>query len=155
MQNKQAYTPEVCHRITWAIIVDMRLFFDDIKFVEDFLKQGDYMHFPASALEGDFMAVKHGIKIQQHNFLLEWGTTVWPPRPLLPRQEWQKWLPLQVRWYLNPARGNSLCPNHFPSPTSGNRQISTTSAILQNCSNDGTSPPNVPGTVLGQQHTHS
>ncbi len=25
MQNKQVYTPEVYHRITWAIIVDMRI----------------------------------------------------------------------------------------------------------------------------------
>ncbi len=38
MQNKQAYTPEVCRRITWAIIVDTRSFFDDIKLMEDFLE---------------------------------------------------------------------------------------------------------------------
>jgi hypothetical protein len=30
MQNKQTFTPEVCHRITWAIIVDPGSFFDDI-----------------------------------------------------------------------------------------------------------------------------
>ncbi len=30
MQNKQVYTPEVCPRITWAIIVDMRSFFDGV-----------------------------------------------------------------------------------------------------------------------------
>ncbi len=40
MQNKQAYTPEVVHRIIWAIIVDTQSFFDDIKLAEDFLKQG-------------------------------------------------------------------------------------------------------------------
>jgi hypothetical protein len=34
MQNKQAYTPEVCRRITWAIIVDTQSFFDDIKLAE-------------------------------------------------------------------------------------------------------------------------
>jgi len=65
---------EVCRRITWAIIVDTRSFFDDIKLAEDFLEQGDYMQFPASTLEGDFMSIKHGIKIQQHNFPPEWGT---------------------------------------------------------------------------------
>jgi hypothetical protein len=71
MQNKQAYTPEVWHRTTWTIIVDTRSFFDDIKLVEDFLKHGEYIHFPASTLEGDFMAIKHGIKIQWHNFPLD------------------------------------------------------------------------------------
>jgi hypothetical protein len=71
MQNKQGYTPEVCHRITWAIIVDTRSFFNDIKLAEDFLEHGEYMHFPASTLEGDFMAVKHGIKIRWHNFSLK------------------------------------------------------------------------------------
>ncbi len=74
MQNKQAYSPEVCCRITWAIIVDTRSFFDDIKLSEDFLEHGDYMQFPASTLEGDFMSIKHGIKIQRHNFPPEWGT---------------------------------------------------------------------------------
>jgi hypothetical protein len=73
MQNKQAYTPEVCRRITWAIIVDTRSFFDDIKLTEDFLEYGDYMQFPASMLESDFMSIKHGIKIQRHNFPPEWG----------------------------------------------------------------------------------
>jgi hypothetical protein len=48
MQNKQAYTPEVCCRITWAIIVDTRSFFDDIKLAEDFLKHGEYMQFQNS-----------------------------------------------------------------------------------------------------------
>jgi hypothetical protein len=78
MQNKQAYTPEECRRITWAIIVDTRSFFDDIKLAEDFLEHGDYMQFPASTLEGDFMSIKHCIKIQQHNFPPEWGT----PEPI-------------------------------------------------------------------------
>jgi hypothetical protein len=48
MQNKQAYTPEVVHRIIWAIIVDTQSFFDDIKLAEDFLEQGHYMQFLAS-----------------------------------------------------------------------------------------------------------
>ncbi len=33
MQNKLAFTLEVCRRITWAIIVNTRSFFDDIKFL--------------------------------------------------------------------------------------------------------------------------
>jgi hypothetical protein len=88
MQNKQTYTPEVCRRITWAVIVDTRSFFDNIKLAEDFLEHGDYMQFPASTLvEGDFMSIKHGIKIQRHNFLPEWGTPepqYGPPIPYHP-----------------------------------------------------------------------
>jgi hypothetical protein len=87
MQNKQAYTLEVCHRITWAIIVDMRSFFNNIKLAENFLEHGEYMHFPASTLEGDFMVVKHGIKIPRHNFPLEWATPepqYGPPGPYYP-----------------------------------------------------------------------
>jgi len=74
MQNKQAYTPEVCRRITWAIIVNTRSFFDDIKLAEDFIEHGDYLQFPVSTLEGNLMSIKHGIKIEQHNFPLEWVT---------------------------------------------------------------------------------
>ena len=74
MQNKQAYTPEVCRRITWAIIVDTRLFSDNIKLAEDFIKHRDYLQFPVSTLEGDLMSITHGIKIERHNFLLEWVT---------------------------------------------------------------------------------
>ncbi len=78
MQNKSAYTPEVCHRITWAIIVDSCSFFNDIKLAEDFLESGQYIQFPVSMLQGDYMAIKHGIKIQCHNFPQEWITKEFP-----------------------------------------------------------------------------
>ncbi len=65
MQNKQAYTPEVVHRIVWAIIVDTRSYFDDIKLAENFLDQGQYLQFPVSTLKGDLIAIKYGIKIQR------------------------------------------------------------------------------------------
>ena len=74
MQHKHAYTPEVVRHIVWAIIADTRSFFDDIKLVDDFVEQGDYMQFPASTLEGDYMSIKHGIKFQCHNFPTEWMT---------------------------------------------------------------------------------
>jgi hypothetical protein len=63
-----AYTPEVCRRITWAIIVDTRSFFDDIKLSDDFLRGGGRMQFPVSTLDGVYDAIKHGIKIERHNF---------------------------------------------------------------------------------------
>ena len=81
MQNKQVYTPEDVSRIIWAIIVDTQLFFDDIKLSEDFLEQGHYMQFPASTLEGDLMSIKHGIKLQQHNFPQEWTAPDVQPGP--------------------------------------------------------------------------
>lgn len=81
MQNKQAYTPEVVRRIIWAIIVDTRSFFDDIKLAEDFIDQGHYMQFPASTLEGDLMSIKHGIKLQRHNFPHEWAAPDVQPGP--------------------------------------------------------------------------
>lgn len=74
-QNKLAYTPEVCRRITWAIIVDTRSFFDDIKLSDDFLRGGGRMQFPVSTLDGVYDAIKHGIKIERHNFPSEWKST--------------------------------------------------------------------------------
>jgi hypothetical protein len=61
MQHKHAYTPEVVRCIVWAIIVDTRSFFDDIELADNFVEQGDYMQFPASMLEGDYMSIKHRI----------------------------------------------------------------------------------------------
>jgi hypothetical protein len=64
-QNKLAYTPEVCRRITWAIIVDTRSYFDDIKLADDFLHCNGRMQFPISTLDGDYMNIKHGIKTER------------------------------------------------------------------------------------------
>jgi hypothetical protein len=33
------------------------------------------MQFPVSTLEGDYMAIKHGIKVERHNFPQEWKTS--------------------------------------------------------------------------------
>ena len=81
MQNKQAYTLEVVRHIIRAIIVDTRSFFNDIKLAENFLKQGHYMQFPASTLEGDLMSITHGIKLQRHNFPHEWTAPDVQPGP--------------------------------------------------------------------------
>ncbi len=88
MQNKQAYSPEVCHRIMWAIIVDTRLFFDDIKLAEDFLEQGNSMMFPSSMLEGEYLSIKHGNIIHRHNFPQDWETPALqvPPGGYYPRK---------------------------------------------------------------------
>ena len=75
-QNKTAYTPEVCKRIVWAIIVDTRQFFDDIKLREDFINHrgpGKFP-FPVSVLQGEYMNIKFGATIHRHNFPKEWMT---------------------------------------------------------------------------------
>ena len=61
--------------------MDTRSFFDDIKLAEDFIDQGHYMQFPASTLEGDLMSIKHGIKLQRHNFPQEWAAPDVQPGP--------------------------------------------------------------------------
>jgi hypothetical protein len=71
----------VVRRIILAIIINTRLFFDNIKLSDDFLEQGDFMQFPASTLEGDYLSIKHGIKIQRHNFPPEWVTPDPQPGP--------------------------------------------------------------------------
>jgi hypothetical protein len=73
-QNKLAYTPEVCRCITWAIIVDTRSYFNNIKLADNFLHCNGRMQFPVSTLDGDYMNIKHGIKIERHNFPNEWRT---------------------------------------------------------------------------------
>ncbi len=74
MQNKQAYTPEVCCCITWEIIVNSCLFFYNIRLAEEFLENWEIIQFPVSPLDGDYVAIKHGIKILCHNFPQEWTT---------------------------------------------------------------------------------
>mgnify|MGYP000073351160 CR=1 FL=1 len=57
MQNKQAYSPEVVRCIIWAIIVDTRSYFDDIKLAE----RTEQMHWVSrlqSALRDGIHAVR-------------------------------------------------------------------------------------------------
>ena len=135
MQNKQAYIPKVCHRITWAIIVNTRSFFDDIKLAEDFLEHGDYMQFPASTLEGDFMSIKHGIKIQRHNFPPEWGTLepqYGPQSPTILARAAEGATNLCYRHqHLLLARITNLRPKPLPSLTTGALQTGSMNAILR------------------------
>jgi hypothetical protein len=79
-QSKLAYTPKVCCRITRAIIVDTRSYFYDIKLADDFLHGTGRIQFPVSTLDGTYMSIKHGIKIERHNFPMEWQATA-PGRP--------------------------------------------------------------------------
>ena len=41
----------------------------------------NYMQFPVSTLEGDLMSIKHGIKLQRHNFPHEWTAPDIQPGP--------------------------------------------------------------------------
>jgi hypothetical protein len=73
-QTTAAFTPEVCHRITWAIIVDTRSYFDDIKLADDFITFGTRIQFPVSTMDGKLLNIKFGNKILRSNFPSEWAT---------------------------------------------------------------------------------
>jgi hypothetical protein len=74
-QNKAAYTQEVCRRILWAIFVDTRQYFDEVKLADDFIRyRGSDLKFPVSTLQGEYMNIKFGIPIQRYNFPKEWMT---------------------------------------------------------------------------------
>ena len=135
MQNKQAYTPEVVRRIVWAIIVDTRSYFDDIKLAEDFMEQGQHLQFPVSTLEGDFIAIKHGIQIQRHNFPAEWSAPEPYKGPLsyYPMKGGGGWLstpPWRPIGQPNPGRATVMGPpppvsNHHQHLTIGGQPIGT------------------------------
>ncbi len=69
-QHEVAYTPEVCRRITWVIIVDTRTYFDDIKLADAFLNDRQIL-FLVSTLEGDYVTIRHRNKIHCHNYPTE------------------------------------------------------------------------------------
>jgi len=69
---------------------------------EDFIEHGDYLQFPVSTLEGDLMSIKHRIKIERHNFPLEWVT----PEP--------KYAP-QAPYYPGKPGGGGYQPGLQPS----------------------------------------
>ena len=164
MQNKQAYTPEVVRRIVWAIIVDTRSYFDDIKLAEDFMEQGQHLQFPVSTLEGDFIAIKHGIQIQRHNFPAEWSA----PEPYKGPSSYYPMKGGGGGGYQLPPGVPSGNPTPVGPPSwAPPPRFQTTINTLQlaasqlgrntppkNPSNDEASPYQVPGVVLCKQHPH-
>jgi hypothetical protein len=71
MAIKVHFTAEHCRRITWAIIDDSRLYFDNVKTTLDF-NTGATIAFPQSFLVDIIRNVQHGILVERANFPEEW-----------------------------------------------------------------------------------
>jgi hypothetical protein len=67
---RQAYTPDICHRISWAIIDDGRAFFSTVMIQQDFAQPG--ATFPESLLESILPEVRYANQIMRANFPAEW-----------------------------------------------------------------------------------
>ena len=78
MAQKSSFTPEHCHRITWAILDDGRAHFDDVKITLDF--QGpDEPTFPQSYLINILCNVRYTIPVERANFPNKWKRKNPPP----------------------------------------------------------------------------
>jgi len=73
----QKFSPEICHRISWAIIDDGRSFFNTVLTQQDFDGCGA-LPFPQSFLAGVLENVRFCNPIQRGDFLTEWMAQ---PRP--------------------------------------------------------------------------
>ena len=84
MQLRGKFTPEICRRITWAIIGDGRFFFNTVITPQDFSKPGMIM-FPMSFLAGILENIRFCNPIQCGNFPQEWMTSPRREREGTPR----------------------------------------------------------------------
>ena len=67
---RQAYTPDICHRISWAIIDDGRAFFSTVMIQQDFDHPGAI--FPESLLDSILPEVRYANQILRANYPTEW-----------------------------------------------------------------------------------
>jgi hypothetical protein len=88
---QSAYTPEICVRITWAIIDDGRSFFGCNPVSTNFAP-GKHYKFSVSCLESITDVVRNALSITQAMFPREWMSTV-PPAPHPTPQNWGKPIP--------------------------------------------------------------
>ena len=68
---RQAYTPDICHRISWAIIDEGRSFFSTVMIQQDFAKPT--VVFPISLLDSILPEVRYANQILRANFPQEWN----------------------------------------------------------------------------------
>lgn len=92
---RQAYTADVCHRITWAIIDDGRSFFSNVLIQQDFEGAGN-VNFPESLLDAILVDVRFANPVMRASYPHEW-------RPKAPAG-----VPAQFQW--TPPAGGSLPP---------------------------------------------
>ena len=70
---REAYTKEVCARITWAIINDGRSYFGRTCVATDFAQGEDY-RFSVSCIDAITNEVRHGLSVIRANFPVQWIT---------------------------------------------------------------------------------
>ena len=102
---RQAYTADVCHRISWAIIDDGRAFFSTVLIQQDFGREGG-VRFPESLLDSILVDVRYANSIMRASYPNEWK-----PRPAVQAasQVHFQWTP-PAGAALPPARGNANPP---------------------------------------------
>jgi len=81
---RNAYTREICARITWAIVDEGRLFFGGNPVASDFAP-GTMFNFSTCLLEGITDSVRNAIPIQQAMFPHEWMAPLKAPDTLYGR----------------------------------------------------------------------
>ena len=92
---RQAYTSDVCHRISWAIIDDGRSFFSKVLIQQDFEDEGG-VAFPESLLDAILVDVRYANPVARASYPLEW-------KPKVPVH-----VPPQFQW--SPPAGGALPP---------------------------------------------
>jgi hypothetical protein len=98
---QEAYTKEVCTRITWAIVDDGQYFFGQHPVASDFAL-GAQFHFSSSFLKGITDAVRNALVIQWTTFPREWLS------PAAPEHTYGT--------IHTPAPPSGLPPTHWPAP---------------------------------------
>ena len=83
---RQAYTADVCHRISWAIIDDGRSFFSKVLIQQDFDDEGG-VAFPESLLDAILVDVRYANPVARASYPLEWKPKV-PALHIPPAFQW-------------------------------------------------------------------
>ncbi len=91
---RDAYTREICSRITWAIIDDRRSFFGRNPVSTDFTP-GTPFQFSVSFLGSITDAVRNAQPVQRATFPKQWTTQISPEPPAVARQNLRP-IPTQV-----------------------------------------------------------
>ncbi len=105
---RDAYTKEICTRITWAIIDDGRSFFGRNPVVSDFAP-GTMYQFSVSCLDSITDAVRNALPVQQATFPKQWTTPVvqevlMAGRQMQRRQKQMPTIPPPAGWPTNPPQ---------------------------------------------------
>lgn len=113
---RQAYTADICHRISWAIIDEGRSFFSTVMIQQDFAKPT--IVFPVTLLDSILPEVRYANQIMRASFPKEWNS-------IAPRQTLTAGTAAPIQWSapggLPPIQGGGQDQGRAAAP-SANRQ---------------------------------